>query len=112
MRGCEDATIAKHAFNLIPPHCAARSFPARNARAAARGFAAGRFGASDLRAFVALGAGQDIYFDIVRREGSPAQQDALKAALASAASTEVARMREVAITSALASQERRDRADW
>jgi methyl-accepting chemotaxis protein len=67
----------------------------------ARGFAAGRFGAGDLRGFVALGAGQDIYFDIVRREGAPAQQDALRQALASAASAEVARMREAAIASAL-----------
>jgi methyl-accepting chemotaxis protein len=67
----------------------------------ARGFAAGRFNAGDLRSFVALGAGQDSYFDIVRREGTPAQQDALKEALVSAASADVARMREAAITSAL-----------
>src|SRR4051812_19055581 len=67
----------------------------------ARGFAAGRFAAADLRGFVALGAGQDIHFDIVRRAGAPAQQDALKEALASAASAEVVRMREAAITSAL-----------
>ncbi|MEN3385292.1 MAG: hypothetical protein V7608_5336 [Hyphomicrobiales bacterium] len=67
----------------------------------ARGFAAGRFGAGDLRGFVALGAGQDSYFDIVRREGTSAQQDALRQALVSAAAADVARMREVAITSAL-----------
>jgi methyl-accepting chemotaxis protein len=55
---------------------------------------------------VALAASQEQQFDVVRRQGSAAQQDVLKAALSAAASADVARMREAAIT--LATGESKD----
>ena len=76
------------------------------ARRGSRGFASGRFSAPDLRGFVALAASQEQQFDVMRRQGSAAQQDALKAALSAAASADVARMREAAIT--LATGETKD----
>ena len=77
--------------------CAGRNSPARSARRARAPLPPGRFSASDLRGFVALAASQEQQFDVVRRQGSAAQQDALKAAVSAAASAEVARMREAAI---------------
>jgi methyl-accepting chemotaxis protein len=65
--------------------------------AGARGFAGGKFSAADLRAFVALGAAQEQQFDMLRRQGLAAQIEALKAALSSAASAEVTRMREASV---------------
>jgi methyl-accepting chemotaxis protein len=74
-----------------------KEFAGQERAAGARGFA-GRFSAADLRAFVALGAAQEQQLDVLRRQGSATQQDALKAALASAAGADVTRMREAAIT--------------
>ena len=59
-----------------------KEFAGQERAAGARGFASGRFSAPDLRGFVALAASQEQQFDVVRRQGSAAQQDALKAALA------------------------------
>ena len=83
-----------------------KEFAGQERAAGSRGFASGRFSAPDLRGFVALAASQEQQFDVVRRQGSAAQQDALKAALTSAASADVARMREAAIT--LATGESKD----
>jgi methyl-accepting chemotaxis protein len=74
-----------------------KEFAGQERAAGARGFAS-RFSAADLRAFVALGAAQEQQFDVLRRQGTAAQQDVLKAALASAAGVDVTRMREAAIT--------------
>jgi methyl-accepting chemotaxis protein len=74
-----------------------KEFAGQERAAGARGFA-GRFSAADLRAFVALGAAQEQQFDVLRRQGTAAQQDVLKAALASAAGVDVTRMRMAAIT--------------
>ena len=83
-----------------------KEFAGQERAAGSRGFASGRFSAPDLRGFVALAASQEQQFDVVRRQGSAAQQDGLKAALSSAASADVARMREAAIT--LATGETKD----
>ena len=83
-----------------------KEFAGQERAAGARGFASGRFSAPDLRGFVSLAASQEQQFDVVRRQGSAAQQDGLKAALSAAASADVARMREAAIT--LATGETKD----
>ena len=67
----------------------------------ARGFGAGKFAAGDLRAFISLAAAQNEQFDIVRRLGKPAQQDAIKAALSAPANDDVAVMRDAALKSAI-----------
>jgi methyl-accepting chemotaxis protein len=78
-----------------------------------RGFAGGKFGAADLRGFMALGAAQEQQFDVLRRQGAAAQADALKAALSSPVSGEVARMRVAAATLATGeSKETITATDW
>jgi methyl-accepting chemotaxis protein len=67
----------------------------------ARGFGAGKFASGDLRAFISLAAGQNEQFDIVRRFGKPAQQQALQTALSAAAGKDVVTMRDAALKSAL-----------
>jgi methyl-accepting chemotaxis protein len=96
----QDSTIAS-ALSVYTAGIRGKELAGQERASGARGFAAGQFGAADLRGYVALGAAQDVYFELVRRQGSPAQQDALKAALASPASADVARMREVAVRSAV-----------
>src|SRR3954447_21699758 len=65
--------------------------------AGSRGFAGGKFSAADLRGFIGFNASQEQQFEVLRRQGSAAQQDGLKAALSSTASADVARMREAAL---------------
>ena len=67
----------------------------------ARGFGAGKFSFNDLRAFISLAAGQEEQFGVVRRLGTPAQQQALQTALSGAAGKEVAQMRDVALKNAV-----------
>jgi methyl-accepting chemotaxis protein len=67
----------------------------------ARGFGAGKFSFNDLRAFISLAAGQDEQFDVVRRLGTPAQQQALQTALSAAAGKDVGMMRETALKNAV-----------
>jgi methyl-accepting chemotaxis protein len=90
-------TAIVRAIGIYAAAVRGKEFAGQERAAGARGFA-GRFSAADLRGFVALGAAQEQQFDVLRRQGTVAHQDTLKAALASAAGAEVARMRDAAIT--------------
>jgi methyl-accepting chemotaxis protein len=106
-----DASIVR-AIGIYAAVVRGKEFAGQERAAGARGFA-GRFSAADLRAFVALGSAQEQQFDALRRQGSAAQQDSLKAALASASGADVMRMRGAAIT--LTTGETRDAVaapDW
>jgi methyl-accepting chemotaxis protein len=96
----QDAAIVR----MVPIYTAVvrgKEYAGQERATGARGFAGARFTAADLRAFISLGAAQEGQFDLVRRGGSPAQHEGVKAALSGAAAAEVARMREAALSSTL-----------
>jgi methyl-accepting chemotaxis protein len=78
-----------------------KEFAGQERATGARGFGAGRFSAHDLRAYVSLAALQNEQFDQIHRNGAAAQQEALRATLASAASQDVAQIRDQAVETAV-----------